>query len=343
MTYDLRCQHHDIHHREISVVTSSELAVEVLGPWSLATCRRFWEGFAPAALPSRNGRSTAGLEVLRSVFRVERDWSRAEVEVIQDGSIARIRVEGDGNLDTAAVQAARFLSLDVDARAWPDVGLRDPVIADAQRQLPGLRPCGFHSPYEAAAWSVLSQRIRIVQAARLRENLVARHGDEGAFPAPQRLRELDLDLPGRKAEYLHAVAEAALDGRLDAATLRGLDPDEAIRTVQGSRSVRGRARRGPWRERPRRLPTAGATSHRRDRRTLRYRPKPGRDRDQLATLPHLGGRPPAGPSRGTHAGDHGAPGAERRLAEIRHGLHRRRIGELTTDPDGDSAVRAEIH
>jgi DNA-3-methyladenine glycosylase II len=221
-------------HREgTSVVTSRELAVEVLGPWSVATSRSFWEGFAPAALPSRNGRSSTGREVLRAVFRVERDWSRAEVEVIQDGSTARIRADGDGDLDAAAVQAARFLSLDVDARAWPDVGLRDPVIADAQRQLPGLRPCGFHSPYEAAAWSVLSQRIRIVQAARLRNDLVARHGDKGAFPAPQRLRELDLDLPGRKTEYLHAVAEAALDGRLDGATLRGLHPDEAIRTVQG--------------------------------------------------------------------------------------------------------------
>lgn len=31
----------------------------------------------------------------------------------------------------------------------------DAVIAGAQA-LPGLRPCGFHSPYEAAAWSVLA-------------------------------------------------------------------------------------------------------------------------------------------------------------------------------------------
>ena len=46
-------------------------------------------------------------------------------------------------------------------------------------------------------------------------DLVRRHGDDGAFPAPAALRALDLDLPGRKAEYLHAVAEAALDGRLD--------------------------------------------------------------------------------------------------------------------------------
>ena len=89
------------------------------------------------------------------------------------------------------------------------------MITDAQERLPGLRPCGFHSPYEAAAWAVLSQRLRIVQAARLRDSLVRRHGDDGAFPAPDALRTLDLDLPGRKAEYLHAVAEAALDGRLD--------------------------------------------------------------------------------------------------------------------------------
>jgi DNA-3-methyladenine glycosylase II len=86
------------------------------------------------------------------------------------------------------------------------------VIACAQARLPGLRPCGFHSPHEAAAWLVLAQRLRIVQAARLRAELIARHGESGAFPSPQTLARLDLDLPGRKSEYLRAVAEAALDG-----------------------------------------------------------------------------------------------------------------------------------
>jgi DNA-3-methyladenine glycosylase II len=208
-------------------VPHQEVTVEVLGPWSLATSRAFWEGFAPAALPPQGEAPQ-----LRSVFRTEGEWRRAEVGVTQQGSTARITVISDGNPDLAVAQAKRFLSLDVDARGWPDVGHRDPVIADAQLQLTGLRPCGFHSPYEAAAWSVLSQRIRIVQAARLREDLVRRHGDDGAFPAPQLLRTLDLDLPGRKNEYLHAVADAALDGRLDGAMLRSLDPEEAVRTVQ---------------------------------------------------------------------------------------------------------------
>lgn len=112
------------------------------------------------------------------------------------------------------------------------VGERDAVIRDAQARLPGLRPCGFYSPYEAAAWSVLSQRIRIVQAGKLREQLVHDHGDGGVFPAPALLRATDLDLPGRKAEYLHAVADAALEGRLDGTTLRAMPADAAMAQVQ---------------------------------------------------------------------------------------------------------------
>ncbi|MEV6417777.1 hypothetical protein [Kribbella sp. NPDC051718] len=173
---------------------------------------------------------------MRTVFRVEGDWSRAEVRVTQHGSAARIVVEGDGDLERAAAQAGRFLSLDVDGRGWAEVGSRDEVIADAQKQLPGLRPCGFHSPYEAAAWAVLSQRIRIVQAATLREELVREYGQGCAFPAPAQLRALDLELPGRKTEYLHAVAEAALDGRLDGDVLRAMPVEEAISTV---REVKG--------------------------------------------------------------------------------------------------------
>jgi len=105
------------------------------------------------------------------------------------------------------------------------------VIADAQARLPGLRPCGFHSPYEAAAWSVLAQRLRIVQAARLRAELIAHHGQDGAFPPPHTLARAGLDLPGRKGEYLRAVAEAALDELLDGAALRALDPGQAVQRV----------------------------------------------------------------------------------------------------------------
>ena len=86
-------------------------SVDLLGPWSLAMSRRFWEGFTPAALPRR-----ADPDRLRTVFRVDRDWSRAEVDVTQHGDTVRLAVTGDGDLEAAAAQAARFLGLDVDAR-----------------------------------------------------------------------------------------------------------------------------------------------------------------------------------------------------------------------------------
>lgn len=210
-----------------SAQSSVVVELDVLGPWSLATSKAFWEGFAPASLPSRGE-----AEELRTVFVAEGDWQRAEAVVRQDGDVARIALSGSGDLHAAAEQVARFLSLDVDARAWPDVGDRDPVIADAQRTLPGLRPCGFHSPYEAAAWAVLSQRIQMTQAASLRRSLIERYGDDGAFPGPGALRTLDLDLPGRKNEYLHAVADAALEGTLDGSQLRAMAPAAAMQQVQ---------------------------------------------------------------------------------------------------------------
>ncbi|KJK45912.1 DNA-3-methyladenine glycosylase [Lentzea aerocolonigenes] len=196
--------------------------VAVQGPWSLGMSRAFWEGFTPSRLPALAG------DALRAEFLTEGEWRRAEVSVTQRGATAVLELSGPGDLDLAAAQVCRFLALDVDGRGWPEVGARDPVIAAAQAELPGLRPCGFYSPYEAAAWSVLSQRVRMTQAAALKASLL----QDGVFPPPAELRSLDLDLPGRKPEYLRAVAEAALDGLLDGVTLRAMKPAAAVLAVQ---------------------------------------------------------------------------------------------------------------
>lgn len=210
-----------------------EVTYEVKGPWSLEQSREFWEEMAPLP-PVRKGGAGA---TLWTVFHADADWRRVTAEIGRtesgrSGSAARIVVIGDGDLDAAAEQVARFLSLDVDARGWPAVGDRDPVIGRIQARRPGLRPCGFHSPYEAAAWAVLTQRTGRTAARGTRNDIVARLGDSGAFPSPQRLLGLDVELPWRKTEYLHAVAAAALDGELDGAELRALEPAEAMRRVQ---------------------------------------------------------------------------------------------------------------
>ena len=95
------------------------------------------------------------------------------------------------------------------------------------------------SAYEAAAWAVISQRIQMRQAARIRrrmcEELGTIHVDVSgealaAFPGPQRLLEAASipGLPAFKVARLQAIAQAALDGRLDAATLRAAGPEAAL-------------------------------------------------------------------------------------------------------------------
>lgn len=205
--------------------TTRTIAVE--GPWSLATSRRFWEGFAPVRLTGQRDD-----DVLRATFLAEEGWTPVAATVRQTEAGAEIAVTGAADPDAAVLQLSRVLAIDVDGRPWPDVAERDPVIAELQKELPGLRPCGFYSPYEAAVWSVLSQRIRMTQAGALRTRIAEQHGTDGAFPAPDVLRRTELDLPGRKAEYLRAVAEAALEGRLLFDAIRDVEPADAVRQLQ---------------------------------------------------------------------------------------------------------------
>ena len=137
-----------------------------------------------------------------------------------------------------AAHTARILSLDVDARPYEEVAARDPVVAPVLAAAPGLRPPLFHSPYEAAAWCVLSLRWNARQAASVRERLSRAHGtvldvageELAAFPTPAQLLAVEAfpGIPPVKLERLHAVAQAAADGLLDAERLRHLDPGEAM-------------------------------------------------------------------------------------------------------------------
>ncbi len=212
-------------------MTRLETVHDIVGPWSLATSKRFWEGFAPGRLASQT--QAAGIH---TAFLCDTDWQRVDAVITQDGPSVRIVVEGPGELDAATDQVRRLLSIDIDGRGWPDVAARDGVIADAQARLSGFRPCGFFSPYEAAVWSVLTQRLPIRQAAAIKTRLTQQLGDDGAFPSPATLRAASLDLPGRKAEYLQAIAEAALEGQLSGSYLRSLQPADAfiqVRSILG--------------------------------------------------------------------------------------------------------------
>lgn len=208
------------------------------GPFSLAASTRFLEGFAPASYRGGGSAVQAGPQPLRLAFPVEGSWETAAASVTQrpDGTVvAEVVGKAPGGLPA---QLARILSLDVDGSGLADVAQRDPVVAGLVERYAGLRPVCFHSPYEAACWAVIGHRLRIVQAAAIKERIAQAHGErcmvDGvelfAFPDPHTLlRALDsVPLPAVKIERLRGLAEAALDGRLDGARLRAMEPTKAV-------------------------------------------------------------------------------------------------------------------
>ena len=161
----------------------------------------------------------------------------------------RCVVHGPAGADLGQVrgQVARVLSLDHDGREFSRVGERDPVIGRLQAVAPGLRPPLFYSPYEAAAWCVLSARRPARQMMQARDRLSRAHGQVfdlageqvAALPTPGQLLAIDSfpGIPADRMPRLHGVARAALDGRLDAARLLEQGPERAMAGLQALEGI----------------------------------------------------------------------------------------------------------
>ncbi len=222
------------------LITAS-FTISPRGPFSLAEAATF--GFG-----QRDGRGWDG--VMRLAFGLDGYATQAAAEVRQDdGGDVHLAVFAPSGTDLAAVrdQTARVLSLDHDATEFARLGDRDPVIGRLQAVAPGLRPPLFHSPYEAAAWSVLSARRPARAMMHIRALLSEAHGRTfdlagqrlAAFPTPSQLLRVD-SFPGvgpDKIERLHGVARAALEGRLDVTTLKDLGPDAAMAELQTIKGI----------------------------------------------------------------------------------------------------------
>ncbi len=212
-------------------------AIEPRGPFTLASAARFIAGWPPAS----KSEGEEGEGVVRLGFLVD-DWSGHAGVVLRqdDDGIVRGEIVESSAADARRIraQAARLVSLDHDGTGYAEVGNRDPVVGKLQRASGWLRPVLFHSPYEAACWAVISARLRQPVAASVRDRLAAQHGGslsvEGrqllTFPPPTRLRAVSRvqGLSQEKLRRLHAIADAALEGRLDRHRLLTLDPEHAI-------------------------------------------------------------------------------------------------------------------
>jgi len=212
--------------------------IQAAGPFDLGESIRFLHGFAPASREDEEEEPG----VLRLAFPVEGSWKHA-------GAVVRQRAPGGVEVEIhapaeiapdALVQVRRILSLDVDGSGFDKLG--DPVLRKLQERYPGLRPVLFHSPYEAACWAIIGNRIRIAQAAKVKRRIAEEHGEivevDGrrliSFPDPETLlaAEPPSNLLLAKAAQLNAIAAAAADGRLDAEPLRAMPAAQAQAQLQ---------------------------------------------------------------------------------------------------------------
>jgi DNA-3-methyladenine glycosylase II len=212
------------------------------GPFSLRAATRF--GFGPYT-----ERTQSSGEAMRLAFPVDGCAGHAGVVLLQEADDGPVHVElqGDGDPVVVRRQVQRILSLDHDGEQFVAIGATDPVLGELQRAHPGQRPVLFHSPYEAAAWSIIAVRRHRAQATRTREELAQRFGRVfeldgqrvAAFPQPERLLTLDslVGLGEDRLSRLHGVARAALEGRLEASRLQGLGAEAALQEVLGLRGI----------------------------------------------------------------------------------------------------------
>ena len=226
------------------------------GDYSLEQCASFIGAWHRA--PSE-GREQEGH--LHLAFLTDGDLAPVGICLKQDsqGNVAG-SIYGEAPQPALVVkQVERILSLDVDGRAWPDVGRRDPVVARLQRMFPGFRPVNWSNAYEAAAWCVISSRISMRQGQVVKERMSRELGQAidvhghvlWTFPGPDVLAHLTKfpGLFGRKVEYLNALGRAALAGEVDTERLRAMPREEALQSLQrlpgigqwGSELVRLRA------------------------------------------------------------------------------------------------------
>src|SRR5579859_6190360 len=124
------------------------------------------------------------------------------------------------DLKAAALDRIRFyLSLDDDLTPFYSLAANDPCLAPIIERLYGLHQVKFITPFEIAAWAVLTQRIPIPVARKVKDKIVARFGasievageELWAFPDASQLAAadpnelLDIVRNERKVQYLGGI------------------------------------------------------------------------------------------------------------------------------------------
>ena len=233
--------------RSTAAFQRTNLILELEKPrgFSLQAAADFYAGFIPGS-----GMAVAATDRLTLAFRLDRTFEAVAVELRETEAALIAEVAGTREAALVGAQVARMLGLEADGDAWHDVGRRDPVVGKLQREFPGFFTAAKPSPYDAAVWGVVSPRMNMRAAAKLKLAIAEQHGEavellgrvHQVFPSPKALLALPgfAGLPAVKLERLKGVARAALAGKLDAERLRAMPVEAALAELQQLPGV------GPW-------------------------------------------------------------------------------------------------
>jgi DNA-3-methyladenine glycosylase II len=193
------------------------------------------------------GSRTCDAGAVRIAFPTDGTFEVAGVKLGWDGRTIRGEVAGGGDVDVVARQVAHTLAVDRDGTAFERVIAADPVLRRIGQARPGFRPVVSYSPYVMAGWAVLSQRLRMTQAAKIQVALAEEAGDVieiggeriASFPRPQSILERTgfQGVSAEKWDRLQAVARAALDGVLERDRLNGMSAEQARAALRQIRGV----------------------------------------------------------------------------------------------------------
>ncbi len=205
--------------------------------------------------PAMTGEQGTGAGVLTCAVRADGVLAGARIRGEGDG--LRYELESAEPLTPEVVAAISdrlsfFLGVDDDIAAFYALAEGDPPFLEVIQRLYGYHQVKFPSPLELLVWSILSQRIALPGARKMKHAIVAHFGNRvvldseelAAFPELDQLLTLEVeDLEGlitnrRKAGYLHG----ALRGwaKLDVGFLRHGEHEAVREQLLGLPGI------GPW-------------------------------------------------------------------------------------------------
>ena len=199
---------------------SGQLAA--VAPFDFAQSLRFIGGFGPSA-----GEQTLAGRTLTKAVQIGEQLVVFELADAggSAGPLLRYTLHAASPIDAATQRAAEdriafFLSLNDDLGPFYALAEGDPAFEPIVRKLHGYHQVKFLTPFENAAWAVLTQRNSMAIARGLKQRLTERYGASlelggttyWAFPSAQALAQADPGelfdmLPNmRRAEYLQRAA-----------------------------------------------------------------------------------------------------------------------------------------